>query len=80
MTNFPKPNQEDVDRAARELYDPARLCQFCGKAVSLAEQLEGHCPHCRAVILAGPITPERARAMLDTLKRRRVELGLSTLA
>lgn len=73
---FPQPKQEDVDRAARELYDPARLCQFCHKAVNLAQQLEGRCPHCDAIIMAGPIDPERARVMLATLKARRASLGL----
>ena len=72
------PNQEDVDRMARELYQHGGYCGGCRHSLTLAEQLQGRCPHCGAVILAGPdITPERGRARLDSLKRRRVELGLS---
>jgi Zn finger protein HypA/HybF involved in hydrogenase expression len=77
MMTFPQPNQADVDRAARELYQPFGKCYECRRAVTLAEALQFKCPHCGAVYLPGLITPERARVMLDTLKRRRAELGLA---
>ena len=75
-----QPRQSDIDYLARDLYARYRRCSACHGLVTLAEQLAAHCPHCRAVILAGPIDPERARVMLDTLRARRVELGLSKLA
>ena len=72
------PQQEDIDRLARELYDRYHPCPNCHKVISLADQLSGRCPHCAARILAGPdITPDRARQMSATLKARRVALGLS---
>lgn len=69
--------QADIDRMARELYQHGGYCGGCRHSLTLAEQLQGRCPHCQAFILAGPdITPERGRAMLGTLKARRRELGL----
>ena len=64
------------DRLARELYDRYHPCPQCGGLVSLADQLGGACPHCAALIMAGPITPDRAAAMLTELQRRRGEIGL----
>lgn len=76
MTTQPK--QADVDRLARELYAAYRLCSMCFGAVTLADTLTMHCPHCRVVILPGPdITPERGREMLAALRARRAELGLN---
>ncbi len=69
--------EADVDRLARELYLPDRQCPFCRGAVTLADQLRMNCPHCRAVILPGPITPERAREMLAELTARRAALALA---
>jgi hypothetical protein len=80
MQTFPQPNQADVDRAARELYQPFGNCGACKRPVTLAEALQFKCPHCGAVYLPGPITPERGAVMLDTLRRRRRELGLSERA
>ncbi len=77
MMTFPQPNQADVDRAARELYQPFGNCGACKRPVTLADALQFKCPHCGAMYLPGPITPERARVMLDTLKRRRRELGFA---
>jgi hypothetical protein len=71
------PRQEDIDRSARELYDRDHHCGACHGLVSLADQLGGRCPHCGALIMAGPIMPDRAAAMLAELKARRVALGLS---
>jgi len=68
--------QANVDRLARELHAPHRLCLFCRAAVTLADQLRMICPHCRAMILPGPITPERGREMLATLEARRAAMGL----
>ena len=71
------PQQADVDRLARDLHAPHRLCPVCRAAVTLADQLRMNCPHCRAMILPGPdITPERGSSMLATLEARRVALGL----
>ena len=70
-------NLEERDRLARELHDAYHLCPQCGGRVSLADQLGGACPHCAALIMAGPITPDRARAMLAELQRRRGDLGVS---
>jgi hypothetical protein len=68
--------QANIDYLARGLYGRYRLCSTCFGAVTLAEQLQGCCPHCQSLILAGPdITPERGREMLATLKARRVELA-----
>ena len=76
----PNTQQADVDRLARELYD-LRRWHVCGGLLTLADELQGRCPNCSAVLLAGPdITPEQARAMLATLKARRRELGLSERA
>jgi len=70
-------NTEERDRLARELYDKYHPCGACHGLVSLAHQLAGKCPHCQAIIIAGPdITPDRGRAMLLELQRRRGELGL----
>ena len=91
LTTQPKPadldrlraeaRQANIDYLARGLYDRYRLCSTCSGAVTLAKQLQGRCPHCGAIILAGPdITPERGREMLATLEARRVELGLSEWA
>jgi predicted nucleic acid-binding Zn ribbon protein len=69
--------QADVDRLARELHAPHRLCPVCRAAVTLADQLRMTCPHCRATILPGPdITPERGRSMLATLEARRAAMRL----
>ena len=80
MTSPSQPKQANIDRLARELFVRCRLCSACHGAVTLAEQLQGCCPHCGAIILAGPIDPDRAREMLATLKARRVVLGLSEWA
>ncbi len=70
--------QENIDRSARELFDRDHLCGACHGLISLADQLGGRCPHCKALLLAGPdMTPDRAGAMLAELKARRRELGLS---
>jgi hypothetical protein len=66
----------NLDRLARELYLPGRLCPICFSAVTLADQLRMKCSHCRAVILPGPISPERAGEMLAELTARRAALGL----
>ncbi len=73
----PELKQADIDRLARELYSRQHLCSACFGRVTWAERFGGHCPHCSAVIMAGPIRPERARAMLAELKARRAELGLA---
>lgn len=74
------PKQEDIDRSARELYQPrAPHWPGCGGLLALADSLHMRCPHCGAFTtqgLAPEITPERAAEMLATLKARRVELGL----
>lgn len=68
--------QANIDYLARELYGRYRLCSTCFGAVTLAEQLQGRCPYCGGVILAGPdVTPERGREMLATLEKRRAELA-----
>ncbi len=68
--------QSDMDYLARRLYEHDRNCANCGKSISLADQLRGKCPKCGAIMLAGPIDPDRAREMLQELKARRVQLGL----
>ncbi len=70
-------NTDERDRLARELHDRYHPCPQCGGLVSLADQLGGACPHCAALIMAGPITPDRAGAMLTELLRRRGDLGMS---
>jgi len=71
------PKQSNVDRLARDLHAPDRLCPFCRGAMTLADQLRMICPHCRAMILSGPdITLERGREMLATLEALRVAMGL----
>jgi hypothetical protein len=72
--------QTNTDRSARELYTRFHLCGACQGAVTLAEQLEGRCPHCGAQIFAGPFTPDRARERLAELKTRRRVLGLKNTA
>ncbi|MBI3242329.1 MAG: hypothetical protein HYZ49_08560 [Chloroflexi bacterium] len=67
--------QANLDRMARELYDRRRLCPSCKGAVSLANELQGACPHCGGLLLAGPLFDPAQ--MLATLQWRRVELGLS---
>ena len=73
MTNN---GQSDQDYLAQRLYEHDRTCAKCGKSISLADQLRGKCPKCGAFMLAGPITPDRARAMLSELQARRVTLGI----
>jgi hypothetical protein len=68
--------QANTDRWARELYTRFHLCGVCQGAVTLAEQLDGRCPHCAAQIFAGSFTPDRARERLAELKVRRRVLGL----
>jgi len=70
--------QANIDSLAGQLYDRYRLCSMCFGLVTLAEQLQGRCPRCHSLLLAGPITLDRAREILSTLKRRRVELGLNS--
>ena len=78
MTTLEEQRQANVDHAARTLYDRDHLCVNCFEPVTLADQLAlTACPHCGALNLAGPLTPEEARAMLKELKARRRELGLS---
>jgi hypothetical protein len=53
------------------------LCVHCFEPVTLADQLAlTACPHCGALNLAGPLTPEEARAMLKELKARRRGTGV----
>lgn len=68
--------QSDFDYLAQRLYEHDRTCAKCGKAIALADQLAGKCPKCGALMLAGPIDPDRAREMLAELQARRLALGL----
>ncbi len=74
------PDQAQVDQLARELYVRSHRCPHrpCFAEISWANLLQGHCPRCGQILLAGPdITPEMGREMLATLQARRQELRLS---
>jgi len=68
----------DRDLAAKSLYEVSgHHVAPCSGPLTLYDRLTGVCPHCGAVIVAGPdITPERAAEMLRELQWRRWVLGL----
>jgi len=81
-------NESDLDRAARELYEPRFLhWAACGKLLTFEEVLDARahgepCPYCgqlTTVGLAPEVTPERADQMMLELLERRQALGLDAV-
>jgi hypothetical protein len=81
-------SNENLDRAARELYEPRYLhWPGCGQLLNFEQVLDARahgepCPYCgklTTVGLAPDVTPERADQMMLELLERRQALGLDAV-